>query len=299
MTMVHAGLKSVFTQSSAVVFAGVNGLDFLELRLGTVRIPEVTLRLKEAQRVLDQQGCDRLDLNSAIVADDETFFKNTGIKSLLAAIVQVGLYDRMLRSQRPPQVLLGASNGDSALMVCAGVTPFEQLVLQSSAVQTLRPRLSLVNKLEAGDDASSSAPVSQVLGLLPVPGMQAPLEPLSVLHQNETGVFNKIEPKNEISSLTHLNSNEFRSFMRNEDGSFAEIGQVGMDLRKLISEVVEQHGVCRYINVGPAQAIPELEYHEIADAVGADEVTVIDSIDLDPMLNWFWKQMRSVAGIAQ
>jgi hypothetical protein len=32
---------------------------------------------------------------------------------------------------------------------------------------------------------------------------------------------------------------------------------------------------------------------------GADEVTIIDSIDLDPMLNWFWKQMRPVAGIAQ
>lgn len=299
MTVVHAGFKSVFTQSTGVVFAGRNGLDFLELRLGTVRIPEVSLRIREAQRILDGQESERIDLLGAIVADDESFFRNIKLKSLLSAIVQVGLYDRLLRSQRPPEVILGAGNGDSALLVCAGQMTFEQMILESQALQTLRPRLVAVSANGGSEKSDISSQASAAPGLLPVPGMQAPLEPLPSLVVGEAQSLSSFQAQGELPSLTGLSLTEFRAFSRSEDGTFAELGQATMDLKKLISEIVEHQGVLRYINIGPAQTIQPLEYHQIADAVGADEVTVIDSIDLDPMLNWFWKQMRPVAGIAQ
>lgn len=295
MTVVHAGFKAVFTQSSGAVFAGRNGLDFLELRLGTVRIPEVSLRIREAQRILDTQEVNRIDLLGAIVADDDSFFRNIKLKSLLSAIVQVGLYDRLLRSQRAPEVLLGAANGDSALLVCAGQMTFEQMVLQSPALQTLQPRLIAVNGQPTGETAAQTSTGS---GLLPVPGMQVPLAPIPALVAGDSQAV-QMSQAGELPSLSGLSLTEFRAFMRNEDGTFAELGQSTMDLKKLISEIVEHQGVLRYINIGPAQTVQPLEYSQIADETGADEVTVIDSIDLDPMLNWFWKQMRPVAGIAQ
>lgn len=303
MNVVHAGFKSVFSQSTGVVFAGRNGLDFLELRLGTVRIPEVSLRLREAQRILDGLDVERVDLLGAIVSDDESFFRNIKIKSLLAAIVQVGLYDRLLKSQRSPDVLVGAVNGDSALLVCAGQITFETLILQSPAIQTLKPRLEVVSQLngsgsqasEQNSSGSLSLPFGQSLNL-PIPGMQVPLAPLPApassfdsQNQSDTG----------LPSLTGLSLTEYRAFMKSEDGGMVELGQPVMDLKKLVSEIVEHQAITRYINLGPGTAIPVGEYEQIAELTGADEVTVIDSIDLDPMLNWFWKQMRPVAGIAQ
>lgn len=80
-----------------------------------------------------------------------------------------------------------------------------------------------------------------------------------------------------------------------------EVGPAVMDLKKLLVDVVQHQGVSRFVNVGPGVAILSSEYETIGEIAGADEVTVIDSIDLDPMLNWFWKQMRPVmnAGFAQ
>ncbi|MBN8540291.1 MAG: hypothetical protein J0L82_07890 [Deltaproteobacteria bacterium] len=302
MTAVHEGFKSVFSQSTGVVFAGRNGLDFLELRLGTVRIPEVSLRLREAQRILDGLDLERIDLLGAIVTDDESFFRNIKIKSLLAAIVQVGLYNRLLKSQRPPEVLIGSSNGDSALLVCAGQMTFESMVLQSAAIQTLKPRLQIVQASGAPATGDLKLGAGQV-GLpfsssmnLPIPGMQVPLAPLpvSVIQQEQLAQVDSGLP-----SLAGLSLTEYRAFMKSEDGTMVELGQPVMDLKKLVSEVVEHQGVTRYINLGPGTAIPANEYEQIAESTGADEVTIIDSIDLDPMLNWFWKQMRPVAGIAQ
>jgi len=292
MTAVHEGFKSVFAQSTGVVFAGRNGLDFLELRLGTVRIPEVSLRLREAQRILDGLDVERIDLLGAIVTDDESFFRNIKIKSLLAAIVQVGFYDRLLKSQRAPEVLIGASTGDSALLVCAGHMTFESMVIQSAAMHTLKPRLQIVQtsgsvststdlKLSVGQD---SLPFSPSMNL-PIPGMQVPLSPLpmSVAQQEHS-----IQVDVGLPSLAGLSLTEFRAFMKSEDGGMVELGQPVMDLVKLVGEVVEHQGVTRYINLGPGTAIPANEYEQIAEMTGADEVTIIDSIDLDPMLNWFW-----------
>jgi hypothetical protein len=312
MAAVHEGFKSVFSQSTGVVFAGRNGLDFLELRLGTVRIPEVSLRLREAQRILDGLDVERIDLLSAIVTDDESFFRNIKIKSLLAAIVQVGLYDRLLRSQRAPDVLIGSSNGDSALLVCAGQMTFEAMVLQSSAIHTLKPRFQIVpaTGLNGSSTSNSTTGDHKTGGLqaghlisppmnLPIPGMQVPLSPLPVQASPEDEPQLTNTANTGLPSLAGLSLSEFRAFMKSEDGSLAELGQAVMDLKKLVSEVVEHQGVTRYINLGPGNAIATGEYEQIAEMTGADEVTIIDSIDLDPMLNWFWKQMRPVAGIAQ
>lgn len=284
MSSSQAVLRSIFPQSTGVIFAGRNGLDFLELRQGVVRIPEVSLRIREAQRILDGLDVERVDLLSALMSEDDAFFRNIKIKSLLAAVVQVGLYDRFLKTQRGPDVLVGNSNGDTALLVCAGQMTFEQLVTTSNALATLKPR-------ESTDGATTgvvaTATVTTLPGILPVSAIQAPLR--SATESNVTA----------LPSLTGLSLTEYRAFHRGEDGVFGEIGTPIMDLKKLLTEIVEHQRVSRFVNVGPGATITPTDCEQMAEAAETDEVTVIDSIDLDPMLNWFWKQMRPVVGYAQ
>ncbi len=293
--------KSIYSQSTGVVFAGRNGLDFLELRLGAVRIPEVSLRIREAQRLLDLLEVDRIDLLGATVSEDESFFRNIKVKSLLAAIVQVGLYDRLVKSQRVPDVLIGNSNGDSALLVCAGQMTFEQMITTSAALQTLQPRQTL--------EPVKTATTPPAVSLLPSgtygagasafgPGGAMPLLPgvhAIQAFDAETSASHLAT----LPSLAGVSLTEYRAFIRAEDGGMVEVGQPVMDMKRLIAEVVEHQAVTRFINIGPALALATSEYEIIGEIAGADEVTIIDSIDLDPMLNWFWKQMRPIMGYAQ
>lgn len=300
MTVVHSVFKkSAYSQATGVVFAGRNGLDFLELRLGVVRIPDVSLRIREAQAILDSLEVERVDLLSAAITEDDSFFRNIKMKSLLATIVQVGLYDRLLKTQRPPDVLVGNANGDSALLVCAGQITFEQMIKSSSALQHLQPREMAAGTASVHDAASSSNVFSGAgLGLLP--GVQAPLSQISLSDLNNSPTLSPGSAPSlmALPSLAGLNLTEYRAYLRTED-SMTEVGQPVMDLKKLLAEVVEHQNVARFVNVGPGAAIANSEYEQIAELASSDEVTVIDSIDLDPMLNWFWKQMRPVLGYAQ
>lgn len=299
-------LRTTYTPATGVVFAGRNGLDFLELRLGSVRIPEVSLRIREAQRIFDGLDIERIDLLSATTTEDDSFFRNIKIKSLLAAIVQVGLYDRLLKTQRAPDVLVGSSNGDSALLVCARQMTFEEMIRGSAALKTLpslAPRdeasaLSSNGSQSGSSPGSSGLPSGVSLGLLP--GFQAPLggsgSPSAFAETDRTSARESLSV---VPSLSGLSLTEFRAFQRTDDGSMVEVGQPVMDLKRLMTEVVEHQSVARFINVGPGLAVPTNEYEQMAEAAGADEVTVIDSINLDPMLNWFWREVRPLSGYAQ
>lgn len=302
MNLGSGSIRTVFSAATGVVFAGRNGLDFLELRLGSVRIPEVSLRIREAQRIFDGLDIERIDLLGATVTEDESFFRNIKVKSLLAAIVQVGLYDRLLKTQRAPDVLVGSSNGDSALLVCAGQMTFEAMVRSSAALKTLTPvsKRDETGLAASATSAASGLPSGASLGLLP--GFQAPLGATALnsgLPSADADRSIAREALSVVPSLSGVCLTEFRAFMRAEDGGMVEVGQPVMDLKRLMTEVIEHQSVARFINVGPGLAVPTAEYELMAEAAGADEVTVIDSIDLDPMLNWFWREMRPITGYAQ
>jgi len=298
---------STFAPPTGVIFAGRSGLDFLELRLGVVRIPEVSRRIREAQSILDQTEYERIDLFNAIVTEDDAFNRNIKMKSLLAAIVQVGLYDRYRRTQKQPDVLIGNSNGDSALMVCVGQMKFEELVRQSSALSTLKlrpqdppapgattaPTSALGASAAVAPNAANAAPALPTLVGLPLPG--APLPGVASMSPaaNPSGAL--ANSLGNLPSLSGMSLSEFKAYVRTEDGGLAENQAPSMDLKKLVGEVVEHALALRFVNIGPAAALRPQDYDEAAVKYGVDEVTVIDSIDLDPMLSWFWKEVRPLA----
>ena len=237
---------------NAMVFSGRNGLDFSELRAGVMRIPEVTIRIREAQAVLDSlEPKVEIDLLSTITGDDDHFFRNIKLKSLASAIVQVGLFDRLQKSQRRIDFMVGNSNGDSAMMVCAGLMTFKEMIMNSQAI-------------------SSLSHTEKVVPINTVAALAMPL--LSGL------------------SLTEYNALKAAP---GEGGvmTFSSIPGGAMDLRKIIASLHQDHDVTRFVNIGPASALRGSDYR----ALGSGDVESVDSIELDPMLGWFWRNISSHA----
>lgn len=245
---------------TAVVFSGRNGLDFNELRTGVLRIPDVTTRVREAQAILDTMDFPKIDLLNVISSDDDLFFKNIKLKSLASAIAQVGLFDRFLKTQRRPDFLVGNSNGDSAMLVAAGKITFEQLVTSSQALDTLKPS----EKITAAADPKVTS-----IAILPAPLLSGISLTEYQAHQGAVGADGKIE--------------------------FHAVREGMMDLKRIIASLHHESGVNRFVNIGPASALRGSDYK----ALGTDEIETLDSIELDPMLGWFWRGMRQPMALAQ
>jgi hypothetical protein len=235
--------------SNALVFSGRNGLDFIDLRTSVLRIPEVTIRIRQAQDVLDTLDLPKVDLFNVIASDDEAFFRNIKLKSLAAAVVQIGLFDRYVKNQRRPDFMVGNSNGDSAMLVCAGLMTFEDMVRGSQAVDTLKPQNVIPLQ-------SATAPLELVVQAAPL--------------------------------LAGLSLTEFRAFeaVQTETGlKYVTTGEGAMDIKKIAANLHTERSVERFINIGPASAVRTSEYKAISE-----DIEAIDSIELDPMLGWFWSQ---------
>jgi hypothetical protein len=245
--------------SKAVVFSGRNGLDFIDLRTSVLRIPEVTIRIRQAQSVLDTLDLPKVDFFNVIASDDEHFFRNIKLKSLAAAVVQIGLFDRYVKNQRRPDFMIGNSNGDAAMLVCAGLMTFEDMVRGSQAVDTLKPQ----NVIPLG----SAAPIEMVVQAAPL--------------------------------LAGLSLTEFRALeaVQTENGlTYATCGEGAMDIKKIVDTLHGERSVERFVNIGPATAVRTSEYKAISE-----DIEALDSIELDPMLGWFWRSVRTspAAAVAQ
>ena len=239
---------------NAVVFSGRNGLDFNELRAGILRIPDVTIRIREAQKLIDKTEAPKVDLMATIASDDEHFFRNIKLKSLASAIVQVGLYDRLLRTQRRPDYMVGNSNGDSAMLVCAGLMTFEEMVNKSQAIEAPRP---------ASQEGAIIIPLA--FGATPLLSGLSLTEYSAMKGQAREGAPREMD--------------------------YSPMSESAMELRKIISSLHEDHGVDRFVSIGPASALRGSDYR----ALGSGDIESSDSIDLDPMLSWFWRNVRPAA----
>ncbi len=125
----------------AVVFAGPSALYQADVRLGLLRIPEVTQRLREAQASFDKWSSKTIDLRAYLLADDREFLAQTKLKSLLVALIQTALFDRWSKFHSKPNYLIGNSNLESALQYVAGRKSIDDLVRQSSFLSSREPEV--------------------------------------------------------------------------------------------------------------------------------------------------------------
>lgn len=226
----------------ALVFNGASNLDFQEIRTNVIRIPEVVARIREAQSIWDNLSTQPLDLAIFIGSEDSVFLGNIKLKNFATAVVQVGLLDRFLKNHNLPEYLMGAVNGDSALMVALGQKTFFDMVSESPALGNRSPRTTM----------------------------------------------NVIQGGLELPILSGVQIAEYGVFRRGADGEFKRLEQDTREVERMLVNMVETHEVRRLVMVGPGQTVSGQKLLDLT----AHDVSVQESIDMDPMLSWFWGQMK-------
>ncbi len=235
----------------AVVFAGRNALDQADLRLGVLRIPEVTQSLREAQVSFDKYSAQSFDLRAFLLADDREFLAQSKLKSLVTTIVQIALFERWQKFHSKPNYLIGNSNQESALQYAAGRKSLTDIIRESNFLTSSNPKFNQTNE----------AIETQNLPIL--------------------GGANLVEY--EISILNHSTQ------------KYISIRQHEMDALKLFAYMADQLPIDQIVNVGPGCPLFS-NYNKI---LAEKKIQVLDSIDLDPMLNWFWTSMKPADAISQ
>lgn len=220
---------------SVVVFAGRNGVDFSEVRTSVLRIPEVSIKIRQAQKVIDQMGLEQIDLLAIANSDDAILNNHLSVKTILSSLVQLALFERSLRSQRKPNYILASASEPSVIDLIKGesISSFVQRALSVEAEQT-------------SDDQSN------------------------VVQLNPEENFVACE------------------LQTSEVGSIRSINEVlrGSEAKKLFTELIEKMNVTKFVNIGPSNALAS------SNDEALESVTVIDSIEADPILNWFWAGLR-------
>jgi hypothetical protein len=235
--------------TTAVVFGGLQSLDFQEVRENVVRIPEVRIRIEEAQAIWERHVNKELGFHQFLCSEDSTFFNNMSLKSLCVAIVQAGLFDRFKKNFKSPEYLLGDARNDSALLVAAEKISLADLILRSRAAGVVRPIETAASR-----------------------------EGLPVLNGQSFAMF-EVYTK---AAITDSNAELYKN-----------AGMKEMDLAKLIRALYHDNSVRKIVNVGPGQMQISIPAED-----AANDVLALESIDLDPMLSWFWKELRKAPASA-
>jgi len=230
---------------SVVVFAGRNGVDFSEVRSSVLRIPEVSIKIRQAQKVIDQMGLEEIDLLAIANSEDSVLNNHSSVKIILSSLVQLALFERSLRSQRKPNYLMASTEEPGVLDLIKGesISSFVQKALAMEAKQT------------------SDITISAVANVLP-------LNP----------EFSQTMPETmTVVEVTIAENGTLKSVNEALKGSEAKI---------LFTELIEKMNVTKFVNIGPSNALASSNDETL------ESVTVIDSIEADPILNWFWQGLR-------
>jgi hypothetical protein len=225
-----------------IVFNGANNLDFQDFRTNVIRIPEVVIRLREAQEIWDKLSPNPLDLTNFVASEDSVFLGNIRLKSFATAIVQIGLLDRYLKNHSLTEFVVGTVNGDSPLRVAIGEMTFHEMITSSAALTGHSTRA----------------------GLTPILGGELPI--LSGMQLAEYGVYKKDLAR----------------------GTYQSIAMDLREVEKLVFSLVEEYEVKKIVMVGPGSNLFGKTTLDLSDR----DVQVLESIDLDPMLSWFWSRLR-------
>jgi hypothetical protein len=91
----------------------------------------------------------------------------------------------------------------------------------------------------------------------------------------------------DIPMLSGVHLAEYAVFQRTAEGTYQRLELDARELDTMILDLVDRHGICRLVSVGPGNTLGK-RAHDLASR----DVQVLESIDLDPMLSWFWQNLR-------
>lgn len=81
---------------------------------------------------------------------------------------------------------------------------------------------------------------------------------------------------------------EHAVYLRNAEGVFERQSSEFREVERMLIDLVDNHEVQKLVMVGPGNSISGKKILDLT----ARDVQVLESIDLDPMLSWFWSNLR-------
>lgn len=238
-----------------VYFRDINALSHPITCQNVLRIPEVFLRLREAQDIVEH-GETLDEVKSLFYHLSIGEFPRKSIPNHLwhkmMTVIQLGLCDRYLKSQNQPPLFM------AQILSC-------QAAQISSGLLTLKKML------------------------------QSP-------HLPEQTCF--YEGSKESRELHHLVL--FKPIKDNGQITYQQLSSHIKTSTDLI-EYAQNHQISQMVVIGPAErlAVSSQDFQleedkwlsEIANsAILSDQIQIIESIDLDPLLFWFWRDYSKTVG---
>ena len=254
-----------------IYFKNTKNLHDLTACQNALRIPEVFLRLKQTLNELENtKKLKKVKTLFHLLSMDEDFFEQSSkeLKSLnidfwhiVMTIIQVGLYDRYLKSQMRPLGFITSSSSDWAARISGGVWTIKDMV---ENLQDHRKKRACSNS------------------------------------KNKKG-----------------NSNNHLSFFKyNEENQKYEYLTSNIGSSESLLKFIEEYHISQVITIGPsisnhsphknilkAHNTKSLEtqikrdwllYEVTKNTSLKDNICVVDSIDIDPLLFWFRRDYNKV-----
>lgn len=92
----------------------------------------------------------------------------------------------------------------------------------------------------------------------------------------------------ELPILSGVQLTEYAIYKRGQDGTFERLPSDVREAEKMVVELVDLHEVNKLVMVGPGNSIFGRRVMDLT----ARDVQVLESIDMDPMLSWFWSHLK-------
>ena len=256
-----------------IYFKNTKNLHDFTVCQNTLRIPEVFLRLKQTLNELNQldkvKKLKKIKDLFHLLSMDEDFFEqssnelnslNIDFWHIVMTIIQVGLYDRYLKSQMHPLGFIAPTSSNWAAKISGGLW-------------TIKDMFKELSKNKPYQTISNSKKREK--------------------HNSDLSFFKYNKEDDKYNCLTSSISS-FKHF----------------------SEYIEKYHISQIIIIGPdvshhspkknvlqAHNIKSLEtqikqdwllYEATKNKVLKDNICVVDSIDIDPLLFWFWRDYNKI-----
>ncbi|MCB0414267.1 MAG: hypothetical protein KDD50_08035 [Bdellovibrionales bacterium] len=217
--------------SQALIISEFHFLEFEEIRMNAIRIPEVLFRIREAQELWCRFNVSDLDLQNYLVSGDDQFFANEKLKSLISRIVLKGFYDRLKKSEG----VVGEYFYD------------EQLT-------------SFVDCID--DEVLYRGHIADLMFEIKKQGPLSPCQRARVPHfvYGQT-IDGKLNPSSEKIALPDL-----------------------------VEWTHDQKGYRQFLLLGPSLLKEHLKM-----TFSMREFSFVDSVEIDPMLSWFWGKIAVIS----
>ena len=236
-----------------VYFKDTKILNNLTICQNALRIPEIFLRIRQVSEQLEQMkiSTNLKNLFHLLDIDESSFessFKSWDIDfwHIVMTIIQVGLYDRYLKSQAPPLAFVASSNAYAAKI--------------SGRLRTIKDMITdLSNKHKS-----------------------TPFDFQNKIARNNLSFFMHNEKTKKYNCLVSDMHEPEELFLYIEKYQISQIVVIGpSNLVHLSQNNMPQHQI-------PSET--DWLLHEITKSkVLSDKICIIESIDLDPLLFWFWR----------